>query len=272
MYETYWRLKQPAFDNDLAPEFYFPARSHQGALLKLRYLIEHRKGMGLVVGDHGVGKTFLTYVLERELQTAQSRFIRVVFPLLTPAELLRYVALQFGVVQSSDAAQIPTDVVLSRLEGWLINRPSGTTPPVLVVDDAHLLEPSQLQTLQFLLNLGRGAGSLSLLLLGRAELLPRIKRVPALADRVAIRTVLQPLPVEEVQGYVSHRLKTAGLSETVLQPGAVQTAWELSRGYPRTLNQVCDLSLLVGYAEGLRSLSQVEVQAAAEELTSVSAD
>ena len=67
MYERYWHLDRPAFESDFETEFYYPARSHQGALLKLRFALEHRKGIGLLVGDHGVGKTYLTQVIEQEL-------------------------------------------------------------------------------------------------------------------------------------------------------------------------------------------------------------
>lgn len=102
--------------------------------------------------------------------------------------------------------------------------------------------------------------------------LPRLNRLPALADRVTVRVMLQPLSADEAAAYVAHRLQAAGRPHEVLQPAAVQTAWELSRGVPRRLNQVCDLSLLVGYADGLSTLSAVEVQAAAAELGTVSAD
>jgi general secretion pathway protein A len=270
MYETYWRLRRPPFDNSLDPEFYFPARSHHGALLKLRYLIENRKSCGLLVGEHGLGKTYLTHVLEHLLRESRPRFLRVVFPLLSPAELLRYVGLQTGVTSPGEPAT--AEVVLTRLENWLRSRKPADPPPVLVVDDAHLLEPAHLQTLQFLLNLNAEAAGFTLILVGRPDLLPRVRRVAALADRVTVQTVLNALTPEEAAAYVTHRLEAAGLTDSVLQPAAVHAAWELSHGFPRSLNQVCDLSLLVGYAEGLRSLSAVEIQAAAEELTSVSTD
>ncbi|MCA9053048.1 MAG: AAA family ATPase [Planctomycetaceae bacterium] len=272
MYEQYWRLERPAFDNDFRPEFFFPARSHQGALLKLRYLVEHRKGLGVLVGDHGLGKTYLTHVLERECQDSSVQFVRIVFPLLTPSELLRYIGLQLGAVSPGDGIDISADLVLNRLEQFLRQAAESGQRTVVIVDDAHLLNGEHLQVLQLLLNLGGGIAALNLLLVGRSDLLPRLDRLPPLSDRVSVRATLKPLSNDEAEGYVSHRLAAAGVSTGILQPTAIRTAWELSRGVPRLFNQICDLSLLVGFADGLKFLSRIEVQAAAEELGNVSAD
>jgi general secretion pathway protein A len=269
MYEHYWRLQRPAFDNDFDVGFYFPARSHHGALLKLRYCLENRKDLGVLVGEHGLGKSYLTHVLEDQLDRQQFEFLRVAFPLLSPSELLRYVARRLGAVEESSAA--PADVVLARVEAHL--RQEDANPrQVLIIDDAHLLEVAHLQTLQLLLNLAAPGRGLALLLVGRSELLPRIRRLPALFDRVAVRVMLQPLVTEEAEAYVAHRLQHAGCAPGLMHTAAIETAWELSQGVPRLLNQVCDLSLLVGYADGLTSLTAVEVRAAAAELSAVSGD
>ena len=60
MHEAHWRLSRPAFECDADGAFYYPSRAHEGALLKLRYVVEHHKGVGLLVGPHGSGKTYLT--------------------------------------------------------------------------------------------------------------------------------------------------------------------------------------------------------------------
>lgn len=273
MYESYWQLSKPAFENDADPEFYFAAASHHGALLKLRYLIENRKELGVLVGDHGLGKTFLTHVLERHLDATHAPCVHLLFSALAPAEMLRYLAARLGAGAGvSDGPGTPADVVLRGLEARLDELRQRGQRPVIVIDDAHWLDLPHLQTLQLLLNvLQRGAGG-SMLLVGRPELLPRLRRLPALADRVSVRTTLRPLSAEESRQYVRHRLQVAGNGAALLGSEALRAAWELSEGIPRKLNQLCDLSLLVGYADGLSSLSEVDVEAAAEELCSVSAD
>lgn len=272
MYESYWQLARPPFENDADPEFYFPGRSHHGALLKLRYLIENRKELGVLVGDHGLGKTYLTHTLERQLAPSNSPVVRLLFPTLSPGEMLRYLAGQIGVSIEDRLGPATADVVLTRLQGHLDHLHQSGRRPVLIVDDAHFLELAHLQTLQLMLNVHqRGLGA-SLLLVGRPELLPRLRRLPGLADRVSVRTTLQPLSVEECGQYVRHRLNAAGTEAPILDAQAIRSLWQRSRGVPRKLNQLCDLSLLVGYADGLTELTQTEVEAAAEELCCVSAD
>lgn len=272
MYESYWHLTQPAFDNDANGEFYFPSRSHHGALLKLRYLVENRKELGLLVGDHGLGKTYLTHLLESQLGASNSPVVRLMFPTLAPGEMLRYLAGQLGVSTEDRHGPAVPDVILTRLQAHIDHLHESGRRPVMIIDDAHFLELPHLQTLQLLLNLHqRGLGA-SLLLVGRSELLPRLRRLPGLSDRVAVRTTLQPLTLEECSQYIEHRLHAAGMDSSPLEAPAVESLWRLSQGVPRRLNQLCDLSLLVGYADGLSSLTKSEVEAAAEELCCVSAD
>lgn len=274
MYEAYWHLQRPAFESDGDPSFYFASPSHQGALLKLRYAIEYHKGVGLLVGGHGLGKTYLTYVLERDLDPGRFPVARLVFPQLSPAELLRYLAVRLGAdVSDADLAQGSLDRVLHLLERRLEQLTADGQRAVLIVDEAHLLEPEHLTTLQLLLNFRQEPRiEFSLLLVGRPDLVPRVQRVAGLSERICVRTALQPLSETDTFEYVRHRLKIAGRSGAPFGDDAMRTFWELSHGVPRRINQLCDLALLVGFADELQSLTPVELEAAAAELACVSAD
>src|SRR5262249_28278030 len=96
MYERYWKLERPAFHGSRDLESYFRSRTHQAALLKLQYLVEHRLGAGVLAGAHGLGKTLLTQMLERELGESAGPLARLVFPQMSPAELLAYLAAKLG--------------------------------------------------------------------------------------------------------------------------------------------------------------------------------
>ena len=144
---------------------------------------------------------------------------------------------------------------------------------MIVLDDAHLLQPQHFETLQLLMSVQQHVGNvLSFVLVGRPELLSRVERVPGLDQRVAVRMAVDPLTAEETGAYIEHRLRIAGGAETMFRDDAYQAFWEISQGVPRRMNQICDLSLLVGYADGMRELTGVEVEAAAEELLTVSID
>ncbi len=273
MYERYWHFDRPAFESDFDAEFYFPARSHQGALLKLRFALEHRKGIALLVGDHGVGKTYLTHVLEQEVDSPQRPFLRLLFPQLSPTDMLGYLAIRLGASPGPGVQRGSQDQTLRSLESRLEAMASEGQRRVIVLDDAHLLQPPHFETLQLLMSLQQHAGNvISLVLAGRPELLSRVERVPGLDQRVAVRMGIDPLAPEETGPYIEHRLSIAGRSQSMFKENAYRSFWELSQGVARRLNQMCDLSLLVGYADGMSELTSVEVEAAAEEVTAVSLD
>lgn len=273
MYERFWNLERPPFENDLNPEFYFPARSHQGALLKLRFALEHRKGVALLVGEHGVGKTYLTQLLEQEADGPDRPFLRLLFPQLSPTDMLNYLAHRLGAIPTPGGLPATTDQVLRNLEDRLEWMAHSETRRVIVLDDAHLLQAAHFETLQLLMSVQQQAGNvLSLILVGRPELLSRVERAPGLDQRVAVRMSIDSLQPDETANYLEHRLLMAGRSEAIYRDDAYRTIWEVTQGVPRVLNQIGDLSLLIGYADSLTELSSIEIEAAAEEMAAVSLD
>ena len=270
MYESHWKFRQRPFEDGAAPEFYYPSRPHQTALLKLRYLVEQRKGIGLIVGEHGLGKSYLTHVLEGEMTLEGSgSFCRLSFPSLTPAGMLAYLAGRLGLdVSAGDGDHR----ILAAIENQLEESHREGNHIVFVIDDAHVLEMAHLHQLRLLLNLREnGCGDFSIILSGRTELLARLTRLAALEQRVVVRAALEPLSQEEILPYLNARLAAAGREQAVFSEQACRTLWELSQGIPRRINQLCDLALLVGYVDELQSIGPVEIEAAAQEMLSVAA-
>lgn len=280
MYGDYWNLTRLPFENSCDPLFFFRGRSHEAALLKLQYVVEQSKGVALLVGEHGTGKTCVTRTLEAELQSAAEcdshgegiPIVRLMFPRLSADEVLRYLA---EGLSASDAALPPVaDAVVRRLESTLREHAAAGHRPTFLIDDAHLIEdPQVLQMLAQVMSLCEAQRlPLSLVLLGQPQLVRQVQRVPALDSRVAVRAGLHPLDADETAAYIRHRLQVAGLDGCMFDDNALAAFHRLSQGYPRRVNQLCDLALLVGYADELSSLSSGEVEAAAEELLSVAID
>ncbi|WP_417848777.1 ExeA family protein [Thalassoglobus sp.] len=269
MYEVYWKLSSRPFEDGAYPDFYSASPSHQASLLKLRYLIQQNKGIGLLLGDHGLGKTYLTHVLERECHDdGIGPFIRLVFPCLAPGEILNYFAMRLGIQTANVTA---TESVLIQVEEKLREIAKNNGHPVFVIDDAHLLDVEHLDVLRLLLNLHeQGTCRFSMILSGRSDLLSRVQRIKALDQRASVRMALQPLTYEQVQTYIADRLGAAG-AEEIFDQRAVRTIWELAQGVPRRINQLCDLALLVGFVDQLPLISPVEVEAAADELVCIQA-
>ena len=93
-----------------------------------------------------------------------------------------------------------------------------------------------------------------------------------LEERLAVKCLIRPLSTEETTSYVSCRLEAAGATRPIFSPKAMQPLYELSGGIPRRINRLCDLALLVGFADESTEISAEQVEAVAEELTSVVPD
>jgi len=267
MYETHWGLQKPPFVTDRTPESFYAGAAHQAALLKLRFLIDHRRGAGLLIGPSGSGKTRLLEALLPE--DARDRGVaRIVYPLMTPLELLCSLLSELG-DRPVSAADASVDVVLKGLVHCLRAQAAAGPASVIVIDDAHTITDRQvLQSLHLLLNLQQYPGvEFTLILTGQPELLTLTRRLPQLDDRIAIPCVLTALDPAETAEYVEHRLRAAGATAPILTQAALQTIYELSGGLPRRINRLCDFALLVGYAEGLGLIDSPHIEAVATELS-----
>jgi type II secretory pathway predicted ATPase ExeA len=270
MYETYWQLRQKPFEPGIDPKFYYPGESHQAALLKLRYALENRRGGALLTGSSGIGKTLLTAMLREMLGEPFTPFIHLVFPQLTPPQLLAYLA---DALNGSPGVSVPEAAPqnLQRIEKSLAENCRKGRHGVLVVDEAQLIDSMAVfETLRLLMNFAPGGNpAWTLLLAGQPGLLPVLARMPHWEERFAVKCLLRPLTVEETAAYVNHRLKAAGAKKPIVDADAFPVLHELTQGLPRRINRLCDLALLIGYAEEQKTLSAAHFESVCRELVTV---
>lgn len=272
MYESYWKFNKKPFENVSDDRFYYPSETHQGALLKLRYAIESRRSAALLAGPSGSGKTLLVRALRKQLSETYSPLLHVVFPQMPAAELLRYIADGLGTTSDAAAAggaQVSDSV--QRIERALADNASAGHHAVIVIDEAQLLaETGALETMRLLLNFETDAQpNLTLLLVGQTSLLPTIDRMGGLEERLGVKTLLRAFTAEETAAYVNHRLRAAGSTDTIFQSETVDVIHALSHGIPRRINRLCDLALLVGFAEERTTISPDQIESVSEELVAV---
>jgi general secretion pathway protein A len=268
MYEPYWQLETKPFEHTSDVRFYYPGEAHQGALLKLRYAVESQRGAALLTGAAGLGKTLLVQTLARQLHERYAPFVRLVFPQMPPDQLLAYLANRLTGARSEHASLAES---LRKIEDALRENVKAGRRAVLVIDEAqHLCESGTLETIRLLLNLETAAGAgFTLLLVGQPLLLPTLDRMPGLDERLGVKCLLRPLTLEESMGYVQHRLQAAGAARPVFDERALAAIHRLSHGSPRRINRLCDLALLIGYAEERTILGEAQILAVHEELTAV---
>ena len=278
MYLQHWKLNRRPFENTLEPEFFFPSQTHQAAVLKLRYLIENQKGAGVLVGPTGVGKTFVAHRLAKELEQLGGPWLNFVFPQMSADDLLTDIAIRLaGEPAEMDwpmQSVLPRCTALRMIERSLDEHSQAGRHPVLIVDDAHLIDdPATMQALELLLNFQQPPHrAFTLILMGDRLLLSRLARLPRFDERLAVRMMLQSLSPEETARFVRFRLEVSGARSAIFDADALAELAELSDGIPRRINRLADLALLVGYADGRRELTATEVSSVADELVAVGVD
>jgi type II secretory pathway predicted ATPase ExeA len=272
MYLDYWQLDSKPFEPGGDARSLFQGAAHQAALHKLRYAIENRRAAGLLAGLSGVGKTLLIETLRQQLGERYQPFVRVVFPQMTDRDLLVYLAEQLG-APPADPPRYTIEESLRRLEYIFGENLRQDRHAVIVIDEAHLLEDSGLvEPLRLLLNLGPiDKPPFTLLLVGQPTLMPMVARHGSLDERLDIKVVLSPLSAEETAEYINHRLAAAGAAREIFSADAVAAAHQLTVGIPRRLNRLCDLALLVGFANGQHTIDADALRSIHGELVAVAA-
>ncbi|MEN1680411.1 MAG: AAA family ATPase [Planctomycetota bacterium] len=275
MYEDYWQLRAKPFEPVTSAEGFFPSEAHQGALLKLQYAIDGRRAAAVLSGPSGVGKTLLAQRLIAGFAEQEDSPIgpiaHLVFPQMAYQDLLAYLAAKLG---SADAAgaTLSVDESVRRIENRLRENHDAGRHAVIVLDEAQLLEDTGLlETIRLLLNLGPSPGAwMTLLLVGQMGLLSALARRPALEERLAVKSMLRPLTAAETGDYLRTRLEAVGATREVFEPSAVEMMHCLTGGVPRRIDRLGDLSLVVGYADGVPAIDADQIKAVSQELLAVS--
>lgn len=271
MYLDYWQLEAKPFEPVSAPQFVFASQGWQTSLHKLRYAVENRRSAALLAGCSGVGKTLLVENLAAHLGPHCAPWVRIVFPQMSDRDLLVYVAEELG-APPADPPRHTIEESLRRLEFALRENAQRGRHALIIVDESHLLEDAGLfEPLRLLLNLtGPGGQPLfTLLFVGQPTLVPMVQRHAPLDERIDVKAMLPHLTPAETAGYLDARLAAAGASRPIFSQPAKTEVHRLTGGVPRRINRLCDLALLVAYAEGLPNVEPAQLRAVSDELVTL---
>lgn len=268
MYESYWNLSQKPFEESCDPALYYPGESHQGALLKMRYAVESRRGAAVLAGASGTGKSLLMNLLRSQLPEQFHPVVPLVFPAMPVGELLRLIADHLEV---DGATTADTSDSVRRIEKRLATNAQDGKHAVLIIDEAHLLTDREvLQALRLLLNFEGPQGPLmTQIWVGQPQLLVHLDRMPDLEERLGVKSMLRPFTLEETMSYVTHRMNAAGQASEVFDAVALEALHELTGGVARRINRLADLALLIGFAEQRERITAEHVEAVSDELVCV---
>ena len=265
LYEEYWGLTTSPFQNVPDPNFFFLSAQHREALARLLYTVKHNKGAALLIGDVGCGKTTLSRALILQLTEEKYDVGLVTNPSLPGNDFLEEIDLQLGITPAANSKV----ALLRGLNDRLLNNAQGGKETVLIVDEAHSIrDPAAFEELRMLLNFQlNDRFLLTLILMAQPEIKEIITRIKQLEQRIAFRFYLKPLDEPESIQYVTYRLQKAGAGRPLFSQEAMQIVWRHAKGVPRSINTLCDLCLLEGYAIRAKSVDAALVQRVAASLS-----
>lgn len=229
-------LKKEPFSTSPDPAFFYRSTAHESALSRLEITIRLKRGLSLILGEVGTGKTTLSRTL---LQTFSSEkefeFLLILNPRFeSEFQFVNYLCRSFGISPRHRSLQNCMETIEKHLFRKGVEE--GKTV-VLVVDEGQNLTPSLIETLRTLLNYETNEHKLlQLVLIAQLEILPRLKRIRNFMDRVSLKYMINPLDLAETGELIRFRLKEAGNDgRPLFTAGAVEAIYHASQGYPRPM-------------------------------------
>lgn len=271
MYEQYWGLNEAPFSLTPDPRFLYLSRSHEDALMMLHYAVTRNKGAAMLCGEIGLGKTTVSRKLLEAIDPVQFKIALIVNPILTPTQILQEVLSQIG----SPCASRNRQVLVQELHKALLDHYDRGRRIVLMIDEAHLIRSANtFEELRLLLNCQMNDQFLiSLILLGQQELIPKLKKVPALEQRLAVKYVIKPLDMLETGELVLHRMRVAGFTgeRSPFTPEAIHQLHKFSNGAPREIIKIADNALILAMVKKEKMIDGFLIHETAEQTLGMAA-
>jgi general secretion pathway protein A len=257
MYEAFYQLRERPFDLTPNPRFLLLTKSHREALSNLQYGLTSRRGLTLLVGEAGTGKTTLMRAVVGEFEEKGARIAYLNNPTLTRTEFAEFLAAAFGL---DPAVSTSKTRLLSELGRMLNQCHAAGVLTGLIIDESQSLPDELLEEIRLLANIETATDKLlPVVLAGQPELADRLnqKSLRQLKQRVALRCQLGALGPTETAEYIAGRIRIAGGNSMLLfTRQAVDAIYKYSGGIPRLISVICDNALISGFAADRRPVSR----------------
>ena len=268
MYLEFYRLQEYPFSLRCDERFFYESPAHAEALANMLYTIQQRKGMVLVTGEVGAGKTFVGHVLRSRLG-AGCLTLAMANPPQSPKQLLRALAKQLGIHLQSNADKLG---IVEELREHLVRLCSRGRLVAAIIDEAQGLPAGAMEEIRLLWNWELdGIGLVQIVMIGQPELRRRLHEPQwePLCQRIALSFHLRQLPAQDTAEYVRHRLRVAGAGRCLAEfaPEALAEIHEATGGIPRLINVLCDNALLVGYSRGTHLIDRPVITEVLRDMT-----
>jgi general secretion pathway protein A len=265
MYKEFFGLEDTPFTLTPDPRFIVFTPSYNEVLASLYYGLENAKGLIVLTGEVGTGKTTaLRWILRRLDSSVLAAY--VFNPRLSIDEFYHHVTQMLNIKDWTNKAEL-----LQVMGKVLEERHRRGLRTVLIIDEAHELSDYVLEEIRLLMNFeSDNAKHLQIVLTGQPELREKLNQpnLRQLKQRVALRCKMHALPnVDEVERYITERLLIGGSDQpNIFTPGAIDFIFQCSEGIPRQINNLCDNAMLAAYAAGEQIIGRQIIEDIADNL------
>jgi type II secretory pathway predicted ATPase ExeA len=245
--QPYFGFTTLPFDRRVAPSALYRSQAHQEARARIQFLIA-QAALGLITGEVGAGKTCAARAAVAGLDRSRHTTIY----LANPAVGTRGIYCQIVCALGGEPHHYKANLIPQAVELLERERTERSKQVVLLVDEAHLLSPAQLEELRLLTNAEMDSTSpFAGILLGQPTLRKRLRlgTFAALDQRIALRYELDGMNEQETASYIRHHIELAGRKDTLFADDAIELIHRSARGIPRQLNNTCTQALIACYAK-----------------------
>ena len=244
MYLEYYGLKESPFSITATSNCFYHSQRHEEALANLMYGIKNRKGIMLLTGEVGTGKTTVSKVLINQLP-ANIKSSLILNPYFNANQLIRAILEDFG-IQSPKKNKLD---MVNTLNDFLLRTNSENSTAVVIIDEAQDLSASQLEQIRLLSNLETEyAKLLQIILVGQPELREKLSqyKLRQIKQRISISYDILPFTPDELIKYIEFRLLQENGTLT-FSKAAYEAIYAFTGGIPRLANIICDRALMAGF-------------------------
>jgi type II secretory pathway predicted ATPase ExeA len=264
MYTNHFSLNSLPFENVSDPACFFEQGDYSRVLSRMVDSVRAEKGLMVVAGPIGTGKTTLSQKLMVSVPD-KTRIIWLGEPPDTSDELLLFLTQELHISPGSSGRVF----VLRDIKEYLLKLRNEGNRCLLIIDEVHKISDDALECVRLLNNLEQGSSKLiQMLLIGQEEFLVKLSRphLESFKQRIAWLEAIGKMTSKQTHDYIKHRLKVAGSQSSIFTGDAIGAIVAATRGTPRLVNTFCDRALRVSYESGKTRVDVDSVRQAADEI------
>ena len=248
-YLNFFKLKEQPFSNAVDTRFYYNSSQHAEAIIRTKYAVDTMKGLAVVIGDIGTGKTTLARRLLDELDESkyEAALLVVLHSSVTADWLMKKIAIQIG-VKDFQGTKIE---LLGQIYERLVEIQERGLKAVVIIDEVQMFQSQEImEEFRGLLNMeGHGGKLITFVFFGLPEMENVLSLDEPLKQRVAVKYRLKGFEGNITEEYIQHRLKVAGCDKNIFSSDTIRSVHLYSKGIPRLINTICDNAILEGFLQ-----------------------